>query len=50
VTPNAVKARLTKVLMEANKLKVRGEYVPTPDGEARTLEAYIQAAIAEVGK
>jgi hypothetical protein len=49
-TPSAVKARLTKVLMEANKLKVRGEYVPTPDGEARTLEAYIQAAISEVGK
>jgi hypothetical protein len=49
-TPSAVRARLTKVLMEANKLKVRGEYVPTPDGEARTLEAYIQAAISEVGK
>jgi hypothetical protein len=50
VQPSGVKARLTRVLMEANKLGVRSEYVPTPDGEARTLEAYIQAAISEVGK
>jgi hypothetical protein len=45
-----IRAKLTKVLMRANQQGVRGEYVPTPDGEARTLEAYVQAAIAEVGK
>jgi hypothetical protein len=50
VTSGAVKAKLTKVLMQANQRGVRSEYVPTRDGEARTLEAYIQAAISEVGK
>jgi hypothetical protein len=49
-TAASKRARLTKVLMHANKLKVRSEYVSTPDGEARTLEAYIQQAISEVGK